>query len=71
MAASTHTTAGGEVLDQIAIAHYGARIGSTELILAANPGLAAQPLQLPPGLTINLPDAPATISAAQPVKLYD
>ena len=67
----TYTTSGGEVLDQIAVAHYGTRIGSTERILGANPGLAAQPLILPPGLVISLPRALATRTAAAPVKLYD
>lgn len=66
-----YTTKGGEVLDQIALSHYGSRLGTLELILAANPGLAAQPANLPTGLALNLPTAPTTRVTAQPVQLYD
>ncbi|WP_444453096.1 tail protein X [Rhodobacter capsulatus] len=68
--ATSYTTTGGEVLDQIALTHYGTSLGSTERLLAANPGLAMQPVILPPGVTIMVPILPAT-PAARPVKLYD
>lgn len=65
-----YTTKGGEVIDQIALKHYGTQIGSTELVLGANPGLAAQPVILPPGLRIALPALSAG-PVTRPVKLYD
>lgn len=66
----TYTTIGGEVIDQIALRHYGSPTGSTELILGANPGLAERPVMLPPGVQINLPALPASPSV-RPVRLYD
>ena len=71
MASTIYVTSGGEILDLIALDHYGTHIGTTELVLAANPGLAEQPPVLPPGITITLPAAPATSTATKPVKLYD
>lgn len=68
---TTYTTTGGEMIDQIAWGHYGHQIGTTEAVLAANPGLAAQPFFLPPGLSIGLPVMKATSETALPVKLYD
>lgn len=64
-------TMGGEQVDQIAFVHYGHQIGTTELILTANPGLASYGTHLPTGLTISLPDAPKAVTSTTPVKLYD
>lgn len=66
-----YITTGGEMIDQIAWGQYGHQIGTTEALLAANPGLAAQPFFLPPGLSIDLPVLKATSETAMPVKLYD
>ena len=40
---ATYTSTGGEMIDQIAWRHYGHQLGATEAVLAANPGLSAQP----------------------------
>ncbi len=71
MAARSVVTTGGEAVDQIALSAYGASVGTTEVLLNANPGLAAYGPLLPAGVTIDLPDLPAAPSAAAPVKLYD
>lgn len=68
--ADTYKTIEGDTVDGIAWSHYGHHRGTTELILDANRELAAQPLYLPEGLIISLPELPA----AKPhttVKLYD
>ena len=68
---ATYTTAGGEMIDQIAWRHYGNHLGTTEAVLAANPGLAGRPYDLPPGLTIELPALAVPSDTVAPVKLYD
>ena len=55
----SYTTASGEVLNQIVHAHYGSTAGLVERVLEENPGLAAQPVELPAGLEIELPPPPA------------
>ncbi len=66
-----YITSGGEMIDAIAWRHYGHQTGTTEALLGHNPGLAAQPHMLPPGLVISLPEiAPAT-GTGRPVELYD
>ncbi len=68
---ATYTTTGGEMIDQIAWRHYGHQLGATEAVLAANPGLSAQPYILPPGISIELPILAAPSGTTIPVKLYD
>jgi phage tail protein X len=53
-----YTTAPDEMLDAICKRHYGCERGSTEAVLAANPGLAALGPTLPAGVEIELPDLP-------------
>ena len=65
-----HTTIEGETIDGIAFEHYGHHRGTTELVLDANRGLAEQPLSLPDGLKIDLPNLPEE-EPIQTVKLYD
>jgi phage tail protein X len=45
----------GDTLDKICYRHYGHTSGITELVLAANPGLAEHGPILPSELTIALP----------------
>jgi phage tail protein X len=66
----TYRTIEGDMIDAIAYRHYGHHNGTTEAILEANRGLAAQPMILPDGLIITLPDIDDT-KAIQTVKLYD
>ena len=65
-----HTTIAGDTVDDIAFKQYGHHRGTTELVLDANRGLADQPLSLPEGLEIDLPDLPEE-EPHQTVKLYD
>jgi phage tail protein X len=48
----------GDRLDWIAMRIYGIASGIVEQLLAANPGLASQPVWLPGGLTIVTPQLP-------------
>lgn len=54
-----YTTAQGDQLDLICQRHYGRQAGAVELVLEANPQLAAVAHDLPPGLTLTLPDVAA------------
>ena len=60
-----YLTKQGDMVDAIAYAKYGYTAGSTEAVLAANPGLADMGPVLPANVTINLPTiappGPATI----------
>ena len=71
MNSTSYTTAGGEMIDDIAWRHYGHQRGTTEAVLDANPGLAAEAQPLRPGLTIRLPTVAAPSDTSRPVKLYD
>lgn len=56
----TYVTGQDDMVDAFARLHYGSEHGgTTEAILAANPGLAAQGPKLPAGLSLNIPDLPA------------
>lgn len=66
----TYRTIEGDTIDAIAHKHYGRHDGTTEIILEANRGLAAEPLVLPEGLQIALPDIDDS-APIQTVKLYD
>lgn len=54
---TTYQTIEGDVLDELLSRHYGAdRLDEAlQAVWAANPGLAARGLALPPDLTITLP----------------
>lgn len=65
-----YRTIEGDTIDAIAHRHYERHNGTTEAILEANRGLAAQPMILPEGLIITLPDLDDN-EAIQTVKLYD
>ncbi|HEY8136278.1 MAG TPA: tail protein X [Methylocystis sp.] len=56
----TYVTKQGDMLDAIAYRYYGSEHGgTTEVILAANPGLCERDPILPENVTIVLPDLPA------------
>lgn len=70
--ARTYITQQGDVVDAIALRFYGTKIGTAELVLAANPGLAARGAVLEEGITIVLPamsPKPAPVKAT--VNLWD
>lgn len=52
---AVYTTKDAELLDQIALRHYGRTDGTVERVLAANFGLADAGPVLPSGLSITLP----------------
>lgn len=67
-----YITTPNEVLDAICHAHYGEEHGTTELVLAANPGLADYGAHLPEGMVIRLPViATDPQPLAQTVSLWD
>lgn len=67
-----YVTAQGDVLDRICFNRYGTENGTVELVLAANPGLAAHGAVLDHGVTIILPPAPEQRPRrAQTVRLWD
>lgn len=70
---SIYTTSDGDRLDRIAKQAYGSEhYGNVEAILAANPGLADHPPLLESGVSIIMPDPPASSSqVAQTVNLWD
>jgi len=51
----TYTTIAGDMVDEICYTYYGYTDGATELVLAANPGLAALGPILAQGVVITLP----------------
>lgn len=51
----TYVTQEGDSVDQIAFDRFGSSKGTTEAILAANPGLAINEPMLPAGLTLRIP----------------
>ena len=57
--ATLYVTGQGEMLDRICRRIYGGEHGTTELALAANPGLADRGPVLPEGISIVLPPASA------------
>lgn len=46
----------GDTVDLVCYRHYGHPVGTTEMVLAANPGLAALGAILPKGTEFTLPD---------------
>ena len=67
---TTYRTIEGDTIDAIAHRHYGRHNGTTEVILEANRGLAKQPMVLPEGLVLTLPDLDED-EPIRTVKLYD
>lgn len=71
MAATIYTTKDGDMVDEICWRHYGNSKGYTEAVLEANYRLEDQPLQLPAGLRITLPEVSVTTENAAVVRLWD
>jgi phage tail protein X len=68
-----YVTGQNDVLDLVCRRRYGGERGALELVLAANPGLAARGEILPAGIEIRLPELPARRPSAAParVRLWD
>lgn len=68
----TYKTRDGDVVDDIVFRHYGALNPATlRAVFEANPGLAEQPVVLPHGITITLPDIVQPAQADSGVALWD
>lgn len=61
----------GDTVDSLCWRHYGTTRGMNELVLEANPGLAAMGAVLPIGHEVELPDKPAAASQQQMTYLWD
>lgn len=72
MSERTYLTKQGDMIDWIAWRTYGYSVGSTEKIIERNRaiGLSEQTEELPPGLTIILPDIPRP-TAPRMIRLWD
>jgi phage tail protein X len=68
---ATYTTIDGDMLDQICFRFYGYESGSTELVLAGNPGLAALGPVYDLGVEIYLPDLPKAQPKKKRISLFD
>ncbi len=68
---ATYRTRQGDVLDLVCVRHYGLRRGLIEVVYEANPGLCEQPVVLPAGLVIVLPDLPREALPRPQQKLWD
>lgn len=67
----SYKTQEGDVLDALCYAEYGEEHGTTELVLAANPTLAALPTVLPAGVLIQFPTIAAPAPVVQQTQLWD
>ena len=66
-----YQTRDGDVLDAIALKYYGTTEGTVEKILEENRELAFQPVSLPSGLIIDLPNIVLPIKENKKVRLWD
>lgn len=69
--ADTVTSSAGDTLSAIAWRYYGTSRGQVERILAANPGLSAQPAVLPAGINIRLPAPQEETPIIRTLNLWD
>lgn len=67
----TYTTKQGQMVDSICQEHYGRTREVTEMVLAANDGLAELGPVLPMGTNLTLPDAPRVAQGTKLVNLWD
>lgn len=65
-----YRTKDGDVLDAICAKHYGSTVNQVELVLAANPGLAAHGPVLRSGLLIELPEIEAQPRKQATIRLW-
>ena len=67
---NTIITRDGDTISRIAYEYYGKSSGMVEQILAANPKLSRQAVQLPAGLTIVMPRTEQT-QTIKTINLWD
>jgi phage tail protein X len=68
---AVYTTQQGEMVDAICRRVYGDESGYVENVLDANPGLAAQPIPLPIGTVIELPELTRAAEVVPVINLWD
>lgn len=61
----------GDTVDLICHRHLGRTAGTVELVLEANPGLAALGAVLPMGTAVELPDVAPAAAQEKLVQLWD
>ncbi|SOD00231.1 P2-like prophage tail protein X [Rhizobium sp. AN5] len=68
---NTYITRQGETVDLACLAHYGRTEKVVEVVLDANPGLAALGVVLPMGTAITMPAMLSTTTQPRLVSLWD
>lgn len=68
--ARTYTTKQGETVDLACLRHYGRTAAVTELVLDANPGVAANVI-LPLGTRLTMPDYDTKAADTKLISLWD
>jgi len=66
-----YTTIDGDVVDLVAFNFYGHHVGTTEIVLEANPGLASRSAYLPAGVVIRLPNIKPPVVEQELISLWD
>lgn len=69
--ATKYTTKQGQTVDLVCLDYYGRTASLTELVLEANPGLAALGPVLPLGTVLTLPFVETKPKARELVKLWE
>jgi len=66
-----YVTSENDALDLICARHYGRQAGAVEMVLEANPDIAAVAHRLPVGHSIVLPDTASNGLGQKSVRLWD
>lgn len=69
--AKTVTSVDGDMLDAMVFRACGRTTGALEIVLDANPAVARQPLVLPAGVTVTIPDAAQQLPQRAVFKLWE
>jgi phage tail protein X len=69
--AKTVTSVEGDMLDAMVFRACGRTAGALEIVLDANPAVARQPLVLPAGVTVTIPDAAQQLPQRAVFKLWE
>ena len=67
----SYTSVDGDVVDLIAFNFYGHHVGTTAIVLDANPGLSEFPAYLPAGVTVRLPNVTPPTEEKELISLWD
>ena len=67
----TYRTRDGDMIDAVCRRYYGTEAGTVEVVLEANPGLAARGPVLEGGILVELPELPRPLKTIDTLKLWD